>query len=145
MWIRDKSSGFSDCFSPDGSADGSSSPLFLSSSSSSSSKCLSRLDYNFLLFCGVCLFPGGWWGCAPVTLDVSSAVLKGRCAPSNLWMLLRTSETTPSHSTLCWPWPPSLRYTNTQRAPSSDHPPNSVHVRDVFALWFTFTRFWSLD
>lgn len=59
------------------------------------------------------LFPGGWWGFGPVTLDVSSVVLKGRSAVLNRCALLQTSESIPSHSTLCWLWPLSLRYANT--------------------------------
>lgn len=60
-----------------------------------------KLLFGKFSFNDICLCPGGWWGCALVTLAVSSAVLKGRCAKYNLCMLLQISETTPLHTTLC--------------------------------------------
>lgn len=63
------------------------------------------------------LFSGGWWGCGHVTLDVSSVVLKGRCAVSNLCVLLRTSETIPSRTTLCSLWHLSLRCADAKGRP----------------------------
>lgn len=63
--------------------------------------------FNCWYVCPVCA--GEWWGCDPVTPDVSSVVLKGRFAVLNLYMLLQTTKTIPSHSTLCWLWPLSQR------------------------------------
>lgn len=86
-------------------------------------------------------FPGGWWGCGPVTLDVSSVVLKGRSAVLNHCVLLQTSETISSHTTLCWLWPLSLKYTNTHSSVHSVSTyvlliyPAACEVCNIFAFW----------
>lgn len=86
-----------------------------------------------MFWLGQYLFPGEWWGCAPVTLDASSVVPKERCARLNLCLLLQTSEITPSHTIPSWPWPLSLRYTTAQ---------HSIHrTSSIFSCSYQFILF----
>lgn len=93
-----------------------------------------RLDMRLWWVTRWSLFPGEWWGCAPVTLDVSSAVPKGRCALLNPCMLLQRPEITPSPTILSWPWPLSLRSLRQQHSlPATRHTPYfPPHFYNVF-------------
>lgn len=93
----------------------------------------------------VSLFAGGWWGCAPVTLAASSVALRGRSAVLSRSVLLQTSETIPSHTTLCWPWPLSPKYKNKHTQDAVTCASLSSSVKLVCIFWFPSFRFWLLD
>ena len=78
-----------------------------------------------------------------MTLDVSSVVPKGRSAVLNHCTLLQTSETIPLHTTLCWLWPLSLRYTNTHSSVPSSAYTTVWEVSDVSGVLSTDSGHWT--